>query len=127
MWTHKVVKSWMEHKVWKVLENNKRICGEFRYEPCTFYLTSHGLKYTPDFLLRDLKINGKQVILEPHGHRLGGYRKYKLFRDTFGESYYLILITRNDDIPNIPKESYDEIWPIEYLHLLPKQLQKLAK
>ena len=116
------VKSWMERKVMNVLEKRKL---RFWYEPCSFYLRPHRLTYTPDFLLCDLMIHDKQVILEPHGDRFS-FRTFILFREVYGNLYHLIMIVRNNAIPNIPKESYDDIWPIEYVYLLPKHLQKIG-
>jgi hypothetical protein len=39
------------------------------------------------------------------------------------KDYSLILLVRNDDIPSVPEEAYDDIWPIEYAELLVKKLR----
>lgn len=50
---------------------------------------------------------------------------YKLssFRKVYGKGYFLVLLVRNDNIPLIPEEAYDEIWPIEYTELLFRRLR----
>ena len=46
-----------------------------------------------------------------------------MFRKVYGKDYSLILLVRNDDIPSVPEEAYDDIWPIEYAELLVKKLR----
>lgn len=119
------LKSWMERKVYHTLHQHKLA---FWYEPYSFDLPplhphTSGITYTPDFLLRELSIDRKQVILEPHGPTLGFTRLIR-FREAYGNLYYVILITRNDAIPQIPAKSYDDIWPIEHIDLLGAHLHK---
>ena len=39
----------------------------------------------------------------------------------------IILITKNDYIPQIPNEAYDEIIPIEYFDMLGTVLKKMRR
>ncbi|MEM2112295.1 MAG: hypothetical protein QXX08_10555 [Candidatus Bathyarchaeia archaeon] len=96
----------------------------FEYEPMSFYL-NHRLRYTPDFLLR-LWQGRRRIIIEPHGIIYGDFQRFSTFRKIYGEDYFLILMVRNDDIPFVPKEAYDDIWPIEYAELLVKKLRTSA-
>jgi hypothetical protein len=58
-------------------------------------------------------------------------RRYRISDDSYHEPSnrrkvirtFLILLVRNDDISSVPKEAYDDIWPIEYAELLVKKLQ----
>jgi hypothetical protein len=95
---------------------------KYEYEPLSFYI-NYRLRYTPDFLL-ELWHGQKRIIVEPHGIMdFGDFQKFSMFRKVFGKDYYLILLVRNDDISSVPKEAYDDIWPIEYAELLVKKLQ----
>jgi len=51
-------------------------------------------------------------------------RKFSLFRNAYGDDYFLILLVRNDTIPFISEETYDDIWPIEYAELLFQKLRQ---
>jgi len=94
----------------------------FDYEPRSYPL-NHYSRYTPDFVLT-LPQGRRRVIIEPHGvmdpqH----FHKFSMFREIYGNHFYMILLVRNDDIPFVPKEAYDDIWPIEYAELLFKKLR----
>lgn len=80
--------------------------------------------YTPDFLLSKLRICKKNVILEPHGlmSRRDAY-KFASFRHHYGDDSLLVLITRNDTIPFVSKETYDHVWPIEHVDLLMEKMK----
>ena len=90
-----------------------------------------GLVYTPDFVLKRENINGKKIILEPHGVMTEeDSHKFSLFRQVYGNNCYLLLLMKNDDITYyrvrglLPEEAYDDVWPIEYLGMLLTQLKK---
>jgi len=94
----------------------------FYYEPRSYYL-SHCLRYTPDFVLAASQ-GHKRIIVEPHGVlNPQHFHKFSLFREIYGNDFFLILLVRNDDIPFVPKEAYDDIWPIEHAELLFKKLR----
>lgn len=112
----------------------------FYFESLKFNLPG-GLTYKPDFVLPQCKIRGKTVLLEPHGVwgtlekrqvRIGNRvikfqaygtkpnvsevqftRKTRLFKETFGRDYYLVLL-----VPSRVKErverwyhnSFDEVY-----------------
>jgi len=98
---------------------------EFEYEPGFFPLKS-GIKYTPDFVL-GIPFGDKQVIIEPHGVMdQAQFEKFALFRQIYGHDYFLILLVKNEDIPYIRRDSYDDIWPIEFVLLLAKRLHERA-
>jgi hypothetical protein len=97
-------------------------CVKYEYEPMSFYI-NYRLRYTPDFLL-ELWHDRKRIIVEPHGIMdFGDFQKFSMFRKVFGKDYFLVLLVRNDDISSVPKEAYDDIWPIEYAELLVKKLR----
>jgi hypothetical protein len=96
----------------------------YSYEPRSFYISGQ-VRYTPDFILQNASINGKRIVLEPHGLMVPEhFRKFALFRRFFGREYFLILIVRNDLIPFVPIDAYDDVWPIEYCELLAEKLRK---
>jgi hypothetical protein len=115
-------KSTWEAIVAKALEK-ERI--DYDYEP-GFFQVRDQVKYTPDFVL-NLLLNAKRIILEPHGipdpvH----FAKFTLFRKLRGSNFFLILIVKNEEIPRIPKDAYDDIWPIEFVSLLARKLKESA-
>jgi hypothetical protein len=80
--------------------------------------------YTPDFFLSNLRICGKNIILEPHGlMQEKDIHKFELFKQTYGADFFLVLLTKNDVIPFVSKEAYDCIWPIEYSDLLMERIK----
>lgn len=97
----------------------------FEYEPKRFYL-SPWIRYTPDFIL-NLRHNQKEIVLEPHAIMdPEDFQKFSLFRRLYGNEYFLILLVHNDDIPFVSEDAFDDIWPIEYVDLLPSQLRGLS-
>ena len=89
----------------------------FQYEPKSFHLNGR-IRYTPDFVL-GLQQNGKKIVVEPHGiMKPSDSQKFSMFRRIYGKDHFLILLVRNDVIPSVPEEAYDDIWPIEYADLL---------
>lgn len=78
------------------------------------------LTYEPDIVARG-------IIIETHGSRDDAFiRKMRAFRRTYPDRK-VILIVRNDDIPHVPSEVYDEILPIEHHDLLKQTLHKLTE
>lgn len=109
-WEKKVANNLVEAKI------------PFYYESVKFPI--HNFVYTPDFLLSRLRICGKNVILEPHGlMNREDIQKFTLFRRHYGDDFLLVLLTKNDTIPFVPKETCDCIWPIEYSDLLMKRMK----
>ncbi|MCL5105920.1 MAG: hypothetical protein M1331_00785 [Candidatus Marsarchaeota archaeon] len=52
--------------------------------------------FRPDFIINDIQVHNKTLVLEPHGKRYFDYRrinKYKNFMNFFGDSYYFVIIT----------------------------------
>lgn len=99
----------------KVAETLSKMKIPFHLKPIRFPLPNN-MFYTPDFVLRELRIKKRKIVLEPHGiMREGDARKFSLFKQIYRNDYFLMLIVRNDDIPSIPREAYDDIWPIEYV------------
>lgn len=116
----KQFKSKWESSVAGSLSKNKI---HFKYEPGFFRINSR-ITYTPDFLLETLR-DKKTIILEPHGIMdPEDFCKFSMFRKMYGDDYFLILLVRNDDVPFVPREAYDDIWPIEYFELLAEKLRK---
>ena len=109
-WEARVAESLMKNRI------------PFEYESKRFYL-SFRLRYTPDFIL-GLQCNHKKIILEPHGiMKPEDVHKFSMFRRMYGNGYFLILLVRNDDIPFVSDDAYDDIWPIEYADLLLRRLR----
>jgi len=112
--------SYWERIVARTLRNMKI---PFQAEPVRFPLPNN-IFYTPDFIL-DKRFQGRRIILEPHGRMsVRDARKYSLFRQFYVNHYFLLLLLRNNDIPYyrarnlLPEEAYDDIWPIEDVHIL---------
>jgi len=88
----------------------------FYFEAQRFNL-GDGLTYRPDFILPDYWVDGRTVVLEPHGiwrgrHELEVVEKYRRFREMFGSLFYLILIVPPRDYMRIRDrypESYDDL------------------
>jgi hypothetical protein len=56
----------------------------------------HETIFRPDFIIKDLEVNKKSLVLEPHGKQFFDdkrIRKYKSFMDNFGSDYYFVIIT----------------------------------
>ena len=77
-----------------------------------------GLTYRPDFILPGYSVDGRRVVLEPHGVWRPGHEeevteKYRLFREMYGSLYYLILIVQPNEYTRIRDrypDSYDDIF-----------------
>ena len=112
---------------------------DFHYKGLQFYM-EYGdtiLTYTPDFVL-DERVNGKQVLIEPHGKKYIDKRfieKMHAFeKSSAGRDYYNIIIT--DKMPKKPdkfkielrKYGYKpedickEVWSVPYNPVLDVQL-----
>lgn len=96
----------------------------FDYEPIEFKLSTtpgEPPTYKPDFIL-DVNIDGKKIILEPHGNwkredRVTNFvRKLSFFKKRYGENFILILIVPNlifhDIRQRFPPDMgfYDILW-----------------
>lgn len=112
----------------------------FQYESLRFNLPG-GITYRPDFVLPDCKIKGRTVLLEPHGIwglpenrvvNIGGRtirvqaysdkpdpsevrfaNKIRIFRETFGNDYYLVLIVPSrfvDRVELLYPDIFDELY-----------------
>ena len=116
-------KSHLEENVAKTL---REMDVSYEYERARFPLAKH-IFYTPDFLLRKLRVKGKKVILEPHGiwqkreaHKF--LERMRVFRQTYGSDYFLILVVPNYRVKSVPPEAYDAIWSIDFF---PQELYQL--
>jgi hypothetical protein len=99
----------------------------YGYETISFPLPNE--VYTPDFIL-EKKVRGRKIILEPHFEMTKRQaRKYALFKRTYGHEFLLILLLKNDLIPLYHQRKIlnddvcDEVWPIEYIHLLAEKIR----
>ena len=99
----------------------------YGYETISFPLP--GDSYTPDFIL-DESIHGRKIVLEPHYDMTQKQaRKYSLFKRTYGQEFLLILLLKNDLIPYYHKRNIltddvcDDVWPIEFVHLLAEKIR----
>jgi len=78
------------------------------------------LTYKPDIVVHG-------IIIEPHRSRDDAFiRKMRGFHQAYPDKK-VILVVRNDDIPSIPNDVYDEILPIEHYDLLKQTLHKLIE
>lgn len=56
-------------------------------------------------------------------------RKYALFKRTYGTEFLLILLLKNDLIPMyhqrkiLTDDVCDDVWPIEFIHLLAEKIR----
>ncbi len=66
----------------------------------SYVLDGKPITFTPDFLIEGANVNGKTVLLEPHGKAFFDDRfikKLKLFKESdVSKDYYLIVITDKD-------------------------------
>jgi hypothetical protein len=101
----------------------------YGYETISFPLPNNEV-YTPDFIL-EKKLQGRKIILEPHFEMTKTQaRKYALFKRTYGHEFLLILLLKNDLIPMyhqrkiLTDDVCDDVWPIEFIHLLAEQIRR---
>ncbi len=100
----------------------------FGYETISFPLPNE--VYTPDFIL-EKTVAGRKIILEPHFEMTKKQaRKYAQFKRTYGHQFLLILLVKNDLIPLyhqrkiLTDDVCDEVWPIEFIHLLVDKIRR---
>ncbi len=101
----------------------------FGYETISFPLPNNEV-YTPDFIL-EKKLRGRKIVLEPHFEMTKRQaQKYALFKRTYGHEFILILLLKNDLIPLyhqrkiLTDDVCDDVWPIEFIHLLAEKIRK---
>jgi len=101
----------------------------FGYETISFPLPNNEV-YTPDFIL-EKKLYGRKIILEPHFEMTKRQsQKYALFKRTYGHEFLLILLLKNDLIPMyhqrkiLTDDVCDDVWPIEFIHLLAEKIRR---
>jgi len=101
----------------------------YGYETISFPLPGNEV-YTPDFIL-ERKLQGRKIILEPHFEMTKKQaRKYSLFKRTYGQEFLLILLLKNDLIPLyhqrkiLTDDVCDDVWPIEFIHLLADKIRR---
>jgi hypothetical protein len=100
----------------------------YGYETISFPLPNE--VYTPDFIL-ERTVQGRKIILEPHFEMTKRQaRKYALFKRTYGHQFILILLLKNDLISLyhqrkiLTDDVCDDVWPIEYVHLLAEKIRR---
>jgi hypothetical protein len=100
----------------------------YSYEKVVFPLP--GDRYTPDFIL-DTSIQGRKIVLEPHYEMTKRQSaKYSLFKRTYGHKFLLILLLKNDLISYYHKRKLlnddvcDDVWPIEFVHMLAEKIRR---
>ena len=101
----------------------------FGYETISFPLPNNEV-YTPDFIL-EKAVRGRKIILEPHFEMTKRQaQKYALFKRTYGHEFILILVLKNDLIPMyhqrkiLTDDVCDDVWPIEFIHLLAEKIRR---
>ena len=101
----------------------------FGYETISFPLPNNEV-YTPDFIL-EKTVQGRKIILEPHFEMTKRQaQKYSLFKRTYGHKFLLILLLKNDLIPMyhqrkiLTDDVCDDVWPIEFIHLLAEKIRR---
>ena len=122
----------------RVRDELRRMGIVYYFESHRFQLTRR-ITYRPDFVLPNCRISGKRVLLEPHGiwsypiprkSRVGGKtitfhsyertedelkftEKMRLFRETFGKDYHVILLVParvKDRVESWYPNSFDEVY-----------------
>jgi len=100
----------------------------YGYETISFPLPNE--VYTPDFIL-EKTVLGRKIILEPHFEMTKKQaRKYALFKRTYGHKFVLILLLKNDLISMyhqrkiLTDDVCDDVWPIEFVHLLAEKIRR---
>ena len=102
----------------------------YGYETISFPLPNAHEVYTPDFIL-EKTVQGRKIILEPHFEMTKKQaKKYSLFKRTYGHKFLLILLLKNDLIPLyhqrkiLTDDVCDDVWPIEFIHLLAERIRR---
>jgi hypothetical protein len=91
------------------------------YKVKLFLANGKTITYEPDIQI------GGNIIIEPHGIIDKQFiEKITTFHREC-PTMKIILITKNDHIPQIPNEAYDEIIPIEYFDMLGTVLKKMRR
>jgi hypothetical protein len=101
----------------------------YGYETISFPLPNNEV-YTPDFIL-EKKVGNRKIILEPHFEMTKRQaQKYALFKRTYGHEFILILLLKNDLISMYHQRKIlnddvcDDVWPIEFIHLLAEKIRR---
>ena len=100
----------------------------YGYETISFPLPNE--VYTPDFIL-EKRVDGRKIILEPHFEMTKRQaRKYAQFKRIYGHEFLLILLLKNDLISLyhqrkiLTDDVCDDVWPIEFIHLLAEKIRR---
>lgn len=116
-----------------LLQSGVRFEESFRIFPLK---SNDGLifDYIPDFYLKDIRHKNKRILIEVHTKlTLNDVIKFRLFMDTYGRAYHLIMIVHDQQLREWNRYDYGEqalfhdIWTIDAIEFFVKQLQSLTK
>lgn len=73
--------------------------------------------FVPSILLRDLRLDGRAVLIEPVNSLQigGGLRRLSAFRARYGGRYCVLVVSRRAFHHRLPTDAYDAIFDIEDL------------
>ena len=108
--------------IWEELlaETLKQEKVKFYYERITLF--ANGYQYKPDFILKDIRIDGKTIILEPH-NPIYGFKNIKEVMKHHCRKYYIIVLISNANFNRFNCKEFLEfleekkigtLWPFEY-------------
>lgn len=71
--------------------------------------------YIPSITLTALRKDGAEIILEPIDsvHPGSGVRRLQSLRHERGRDYFVIVVARQPLHPQVPRDAYDLIFPLE--------------
>mgnify|MGYP001583433887 CR=1 FL=1 len=86
--------------------------------------------YVPDIILHDRDKSGRTVIIEPfeaYTPKAGSTRIIATFRKEMQKDYYVIIITKKNQVGKILKDAYDVMLDIDRLDELEKKLPQAPR
>lgn len=90
--------------------------------------------YSPDFILRDILLKEKKILIEAHEELLDeDIKKFRKFMDVYGRMYHLIVIVKCEELRKWNKfdsgeqAMFHEIWLYDDLNDLIKYLKKISE
>lgn len=85
--------------------------------------------FEPDIIIPHPRINDRPVVIQAihAGNQDDLVPVLGEFKKQLGSKYFIVVVTRKDDLTNIPSELCDLLVAVEYASSLPSQLRAQAK
>jgi len=118
---HRKFTVWEEKVKMKLNKSGLKFEEKFRKFPLYLDHQSH-FEYVPDFILKDVHYKNKKILVEAHeDFTEQDAIKYGLFMDKYGETYYLIMVVKSEQLwkwneyDNKTHPLFHDIWTIDDL------------